>query len=145
MDNKYNMSFDEAQDYISKRGLDIMWNDDEIHIDERDITQTVANVLKWADEHPVKHPDDEKQETPCNDNDDDFRTTTTHVFLINDGLVVADSEEEAIKMFRKEQIKFGGFGKVKSLERLYGRNDSRYDDLALIKDFTGKSDPNDLA
>ena len=103
MDNNYNMSFDEAQDYISKRGFDILWNDD------------------------------------------DFRTTTTHVFLINDGLVVADSEEEAIKMFRKEQIKFGGFGKVKSLERMYGRNDSRYDDLALIKDFKGKNDPKDLA
>ena len=32
---KYNMSFEEAQDYISKRGLDIPWNDDDVVIDRR--------------------------------------------------------------------------------------------------------------
>ena len=47
--NKYNMSFAEAQEYVSKRGLDIPWNDCDVFIDEREITRTVGNVLKWAD------------------------------------------------------------------------------------------------
>ena len=48
----YNLNFSEAQDYISKRGLDVVWNDCDIFIDERHITESVANVLKWGDEHP---------------------------------------------------------------------------------------------
>lgn len=48
----YNLNFSEAQDYISKRGLDVVWNDCDIFIDEHHITESVANVLKWADEHP---------------------------------------------------------------------------------------------
>ena len=49
MTNKYYMSFEEAQEYISKRGLDIPWNDCDVFIDGREITRTVCNVLKWAD------------------------------------------------------------------------------------------------
>lgn len=48
----YNMTFEDAQTYCSKRGIDIPWNDGDIYIDERDLTRTVGNVLKWADEHP---------------------------------------------------------------------------------------------
>ena len=48
----YNMTFEEAQAYCSKRGIDIPWNDSDIYIDERELTRTVGNVLKWADEHP---------------------------------------------------------------------------------------------
>ena len=48
----YNMTFEDAQTYCSKRVIDIPWNDGDIFIDERDITRTVGNVLKWADEHP---------------------------------------------------------------------------------------------
>lgn len=48
----YNMTFEDAQAYCSKRGIDVPWNDGDIFIDERDITRTVGNVLKWADEHP---------------------------------------------------------------------------------------------
>ena len=47
--NNYNMSFEEAQEYVSKRGLDVLWNDCDVFIDEREITRTVGNVLKWAD------------------------------------------------------------------------------------------------
>ena len=47
----YNMTFEDAQAYCSKRGIDVPWNDGDIFIDERDITRTVGNVLKWADEH----------------------------------------------------------------------------------------------
>ena len=47
--NKYYMSFEEAQEYVSKRGLDVPWNDCDVFIDEREITRTVGNVLKWAD------------------------------------------------------------------------------------------------
>ena len=52
----YDMSFEEAQDYISKRGFDIPWNDGDVMVDERKLTQTVANVLKWADRHPLMLP-----------------------------------------------------------------------------------------
>ena len=52
--NKYHMSFEEAQEYISKRGLDIPWNDGDVFIDEREIMRTVGNVLKWADDTMVE-------------------------------------------------------------------------------------------
>ena len=48
----YNMTFEDAQAYCSKRGIDIPWNDGDIYIDERELTRSVGNVLKWADEHP---------------------------------------------------------------------------------------------
>ena len=35
------------------RGLDIPWNDGDVVIDERTITQAVGNVLKLADDHPM--------------------------------------------------------------------------------------------
>lgn len=49
MSNNYNMTFEESQDYISRRGFDIPWNDCDVFVDEREITRTVANVLRWAD------------------------------------------------------------------------------------------------
>ena len=52
--NNYNMSFEEAQEYISKRGLDIPWNDGDVFIDEREIMRTVGNVLKWADDSMIE-------------------------------------------------------------------------------------------
>ena len=48
----YNMTFEDAQAYCSKRGIDIPLNDGDIYIDESELTRTVGNVLKWADEHP---------------------------------------------------------------------------------------------
>ena len=50
--SRYDLSFEEAQEYCSKRRIDIPWNDCDVVIDERHLTETVANVLKWADEHP---------------------------------------------------------------------------------------------
>ena len=55
MGNNYNMTFEESQDYISRRGFDIPWNDCDVFVDEREITRTVANVLKWADENPINN------------------------------------------------------------------------------------------
>ena len=49
MDNNFNMTFEESQDYIAKRGFDIPWNDCDVFVDEREINRTVGNVLKWAD------------------------------------------------------------------------------------------------
>lgn len=46
----YNMSFEEAQEYASKRGIDIPWNDGDIFIDEREMTRTVGNIIKWTDD-----------------------------------------------------------------------------------------------
>lgn len=57
---KYNMTFEEAQEYISKRDFDIAWNDCDVFIDERYITQTVGNVLKWADNNPKWKPSEEQ-------------------------------------------------------------------------------------
>lgn len=49
MDNNFNMTFEESQNYIARRGFDVPWNDCDIFVDEREITRTVGNVLKWAD------------------------------------------------------------------------------------------------
>lgn len=46
----YNMSFEEAQEYASKRGIDIPLNDGDIFIDEREMTRTVGNIIRWADD-----------------------------------------------------------------------------------------------
>ena len=51
--NNYNMSFEEAQEYVSKQGLDILWNDSDVFIDGREITRTVGDVLKWADDSMI--------------------------------------------------------------------------------------------
>ena len=48
----YDRGFEEAQEYLSERGFDIPWNDCDVFVDERYITQTIANVLTWGDEHP---------------------------------------------------------------------------------------------
>lgn len=48
----YDRGFEEAQEYLSRRGFDIPWNDCDVFVDARYITQTIANVLTWADEHP---------------------------------------------------------------------------------------------
>ena len=55
MEKKYDMTFEEAQRFESKRGYNIPWMDDDIVIDERHITESMANVVKWADDHPVWH------------------------------------------------------------------------------------------
>ena len=52
--NPYDMPFEQAQTYINKRGLDLPWNDDDIYIDCFHLTQTLGNVLRWADEHPIE-------------------------------------------------------------------------------------------
>ena len=51
--NNHNMNFEEAQEYVSKQGLDILWNDGDVFIDGREITRTVGDVLKWADDSMI--------------------------------------------------------------------------------------------
>ena len=58
----YDRRFEEAQEYLTKRGFDIPWNDCDIFIDERYITQTIANVLTWADEHPKEQKQEWSEE-----------------------------------------------------------------------------------
>ena len=50
--NPYDMGVSEAQEYAIKRGFGIPFNDGEVFVDERYITQTIGNILRWADEHP---------------------------------------------------------------------------------------------
>lgn len=75
----YNMTFEDAQAYCSKRDIDIPWTDGDIFIDERDLTRTVGNVLKWADEHPMVELPKWKR-MPLSDRSyvDDF-TCVTHI------------------------------------------------------------------
>ena len=54
MSNDFFMSYCRAQDYILQRGFDIPWNDCDVFVDERNITQTVGNVLKWADKTMIE-------------------------------------------------------------------------------------------
>ena len=50
--NPYDMSFEEAQNYITKRDFDICCTDCAVYADDRYIMQTIANVLRWADDNP---------------------------------------------------------------------------------------------
>ena len=64
---EYDMYFGDAQEYIEKRGFAIPWNDGDVFIDKDYMTQTVANILKWADEHP-------KEQKPAEWGKEDRRT-----------------------------------------------------------------------
>lgn len=55
-DNHYDMPFEDAQQYAGSRGIDIPINDGDVFVDERHITQTIGNILRWADEHPKGEP-----------------------------------------------------------------------------------------
>lgn len=59
--NPYDMSVFEAQEYAIKRGFGIPFNDGEVYVDERHITQTIGNILRWADEHPKEQKPSEEQ------------------------------------------------------------------------------------
>ena len=50
--NPYDMRVSEAQEYAIKRGFGVPFNDGEVYVDERHLTQTIGNILRWADEHP---------------------------------------------------------------------------------------------
>ena len=54
-EHPYNMNYNEADAYIEMRKLNIPLMDDDVYGDERYYTQTIGNVLKWADEHPAKN------------------------------------------------------------------------------------------
>lgn len=66
MDNNFNMTFEESQDYIAKRGFDIPWNDCDVFIDEREIIRTVGNVLKWADKTMIEKACEYLRQSLCN-------------------------------------------------------------------------------
>jgi len=52
---KYDMSFAEAQDFCTKIGLDVPWNDGDVVIDNKCITESIANAVKWSlDNHLEK-------------------------------------------------------------------------------------------
>ena len=48
---RYDMRFPDAQRYLSDRGFDVPWNDCDVFVDGRYITQSVANILAWADDN----------------------------------------------------------------------------------------------
>lgn len=68
--NPYDMSVSEAQEYAIKRGFGIPYNDGEVYVDERHMTQTIGNILRWADEHPKEQKpiDYEVELKKCKDN-----------------------------------------------------------------------------
>ena len=56
VDNPYDMSFEEAQEYAYHRGFDIPMSDGDVFVDERYIIQTIGNILRWADDNPKQKP-----------------------------------------------------------------------------------------
>lgn len=46
------MNFSDSQSYANKRGIDVPINDGDVVVNDSSNTQTIGNVLKWADEHP---------------------------------------------------------------------------------------------
>lgn len=50
--NPYDMSFEEAQNYIIKRDFDICCTEYPVFVDNRYILQTIGNILRWADNNP---------------------------------------------------------------------------------------------
>ena len=76
--NPYDMSVPEAQYYAIKRGFDIPFNDGEVYVDERHITQTVGNILRWADEHPK-----EQKPITINQDEKEFLANEVTAFLCN--------------------------------------------------------------
>jgi hypothetical protein len=65
-DNPYDMSYSEAQEYVINRGFYIPWSDCYVFIDKDYMTQTVANILRWADEHPKEQkPAEWSEEDEC--------------------------------------------------------------------------------
>lgn len=51
---RYNKTFEEAQEFLEKRGFDIPWNDCDVWVDKDKLTETVANVIQWADDTMIK-------------------------------------------------------------------------------------------
>ena len=68
--NPYDMGVSEAQDYAINRGFGIPFNDGEVFVDSRYITQTVGNILRWADEHP-------KEQKPAEWSEEDIKRIVT--------------------------------------------------------------------
>ena len=53
-ETRYNKTFEEAQDYLSKIGFDIPWNDCDVWVDKDNLTETVANVIQWANDNMIE-------------------------------------------------------------------------------------------
>ena len=86
--NPYDMSVSEAQEYAINRGFGIPFNDGEVYVDERHITQTVGNILRWADEHP-------KEQKPGTTPDNPIDPFDTKLFQ--------DGVKEGRRLEREEQ------------------------------------------
>lgn len=76
------MTREEAEDFLLKRGFYIPWNDCDVYVDVRDITRTIGNVVKWADETTFEkvanhiresYPNYEKEQKICDKIIEDFR------------------------------------------------------------------------
>ena len=72
--NHYDMGVSEAQEYAINRGFGIPFNDGEVFIDERYMTQTIGNILRWADEHPK-----EQKPVECIEFANEFENQVSHL------------------------------------------------------------------
>ena len=75
--NPYDMGASEAQEYAIKRGFGIPFNDGEVFVDERYITQTIGNILRWADEHP-------KEQKPAEWSEEDEKLIRLIISILED-------------------------------------------------------------
>ena len=64
--NPYDMQASEALEYAIKRGFGVPFNDGEVYVDVRHMTQTIGNIIRWADEHP-------KEQKPVEPSDDELQ------------------------------------------------------------------------
>lgn len=63
--NPYDMRASEAQEYAINRGFGIPFNDGEVYVDVRHMTQTIGNIIRWADEHPKEQKSADKCPEYC--------------------------------------------------------------------------------
>jgi len=75
--NPYDMGVSEAQEYAIKRGFGIPFNNGEVFVDEQYITQTIGNILRWADEHP-------KEQKPVKVGETAYFDPNTETWFIKD-------------------------------------------------------------
>ena len=120
--NPYDMRVSEAQEYAIKRGFGIPFNDGEVYVDERHMTQTIGNILRWADEHPKEQKPASTEDMPYITDEhfferepvDSFRYKLAKYMTQNcrkeespDGYTYHISAETILQMAKEELIKRG--------------------------------------
>lgn len=99
----YDKGYEEAQRYLSERGFDIPWNDGDVFVDERYVSQTVANVLAWGDEHPKQNLEKQGEQILANS----AKTCKNEPkFQIGDWVILGNSHNSLYQIEKIENYKY---------------------------------------